>query len=74
MAEGDVSSGIKIEVSSSKSSLFTTLRSSKVARTWSSNYFLSKPTTNERLFEVRSSISLEIESSDLASDSLTSCP
>ena len=36
--------------------------------------FLVKTTTNVRWFEVRNSSSLEIESSDLAYDSLTSCP
>ena len=36
---------------------------------YSSNTFLSESTTNKGLFEVRSSVSLEIESCDLASDS-----
>ena len=42
MAEGDTSSGIKIEGSSPKCSLFTTLKSLEVAKIWPSKDEVSK--------------------------------
>ena len=46
MAEGAISSGMKIEVSYSKYSLLTKLRSSEVAKMWSSKDEVSKKSHN----------------------------
>ena len=60
MAEGNVSSGIKIEVSSSNSSLLTMLMCSEVAKTCSSKDEFSKSISKSNESE---EVSIEVEPS-----------